>query len=143
MFSRNCLRKPKPGLFALLRISQKKTYMAYLMKVKSLFETEIKTNGFEKSQIKILAMLTRLRQICCHPSLFIENYTGGSGKVDLFFELPSDAVEGGHRVLVFSQFTGMLSLLRKELDERKEGYFYLDGRTDAHLRIEMVNEFNK
>ncbi|HOJ10640.1 MAG TPA: SNF2 helicase associated domain-containing protein [Clostridiales bacterium] len=123
--------------------NQKKAYMAYLLKAKNIFEAEVNENGFEKSQIKILALLTRLRQICCHPSLFIENYNGGSGKVELFFDLINGAIEGGHRILVFSQFTSMLAIIKQELDAQKEGYFYLDGNTDPQLRIKMVSAFNK
>ena len=122
---------------------QKKVYVAYKMKAKKVFEDEVGANGFDKSRIKILALLTRLRQICCHPSTFIENYEGGSGKTELFFELMEDAIGGGHRVLAFSQFTGMLDILKKELDGRKISYFYLDGSTLPKDRMEMVNSFNK
>ena len=59
---------------------QKDIYLAYLAKAKKNAFEVIKENGIEKSQIKILALLTRLRQICCHPSLFIENYKGGRKK---------------------------------------------------------------
>lgn len=120
---------------------QKKVYMAYMLKAKKAFEAEMSTKGFERSQIKILSMLTRLRQICCHPSTFIENYKGGSGKMELLFELLEGAIEGGHRILAFSQFTSMLGIIKKELDSRKIGYFYLDGGTAAKERIEMVSAF--
>jgi SNF2 family DNA or RNA helicase len=86
--------------------------------------------------------LTRLRQICCHPSLFIENYQGGSGKLDMLLELLDNAFDGGHRILLFSQFTGMLSLIRRELEKKTIGYHYLDGSTKSEERIRLVNSFN-
>ncbi|SMC82430.1 Superfamily II DNA or RNA helicase, SNF2 family [Sporomusa malonica] len=121
---------------------QAKLYAAWLLKAKQEFEDEVSANGFEKSQIKILSLLTRLRQICCHPSLFIENYSGGSGKLEMLQELLRDAIDSGHRVLLFSQFTGMLALIRQELEIMKIGYYYLDGSTKAEERLRLVNSFN-
>ncbi|HWR41525.1 DEAD/DEAH box helicase [Sporomusa sp.] len=122
--------------------AQAKLYAAWLLKAKSEFEAEVSANGFEKSQIKILSLLTRLRQICCHPSLFIENYQNGSGKLEMLQELLRDATDGGHRVLLFSQFTGMLALIRQELETMKISYHYLDGTTKAEARLNLVNSFN-
>lgn len=117
-------------------------YRAWLLKARDEFETEVSTNGFEKSQIKILSLLTRLRQLCCHPSLFIDNYQGGSGKLSLLQEVMKDAVSGGHRVLLFSQFTSMLDIIRQELVKEDISYYYLDGATPAEERIKMVHAFN-
>ncbi len=122
---------------------QHKLYMGYLLKAKKEFETEMLENGFENSRIKILSILTRLRQLCCHPSLFIENYTGGSGKLEMLMELLHDAIDGGHRVLVFSQFTSMLALIRQALETQKIEYFYLDGGTSAEERMQRVQAFNE
>ena len=61
---------------------QEKIYMSFMQSAKQEAENEIKMNGFEKSQIRILALLMRLRQICCHPSLFIDNYKGESSKLN-------------------------------------------------------------
>jgi superfamily II DNA or RNA helicase len=121
---------------------QTRLYAAWLLKAKQEFESEISTKGFEKSQIKILSLLTRLRQICCHPSLFIENYQGGSGKLDMLQELLKDATDGGHRILLFSQFTGMLAIIKQKLTAMKIDYHYLDGSTKAEDRIKLVNSFN-
>ncbi len=122
---------------------QKKIYAAYLQQVKRDLASELKQNGFEKSQIKILAMLTRLRQICCHPALFIDNYEGESGKFDLLKEILDDAFESGHRVLLFSQFTTMLGIIRLELESQGIEHFYLDGSTKVQDRGAMVREFNE
>ena len=121
---------------------QRKLYTAYLIKAKKEFEEELLAHGFEKSQLKILSLLTRLRQICCHPALFLTNYQGGSGKVEALMELLTNAIGAGHRVLLFSQFTSMLSLLQEELATAQISYYYLDGTTGARERLELVNSFN-
>ncbi|MDD4834943.1 MAG: DEAD/DEAH box helicase, partial [Lutispora sp.] len=121
---------------------QKKIYLAYLQQAKGEISQEIEDKGIEKSQIKILAVLTRLRQICCHPGLFINNYTGDSGKMLLLEELLEEALASGHRILLFSQFTSMLSIIKEHLEKEKIEYFYLDGSTKTELRGEMVKSFN-
>lgn len=122
---------------------QKKVYLAYLQQIKGKIEEEIRDKGLEKSHIQILAGLTRLRQICCHPSLFIENYDGSSGKMDMLFELLEELKEGSHRTLIFSQFTGALGLIREHLEKEGILYYYLDGATKAEDRRDMVKSFNQ
>lgn len=121
---------------------QKKLYLSYLANVKSDIDSEIQDKGFEKTRIKILAALTRLRQICCHPSTFLEDYEGGSGKMILFMDVILEAIANKRRILVFSQFTSMLSIIRDSLDEEKISYFYMDGSTKAKERNESVKRFN-
>lgn len=121
---------------------QKKVYLAYLENIRSEIHSEINEHGVEKSRMKILAALTRLRQICCHPSTFIENYQGGSGKLDLLMEVIPDAIANDHRILVFSQFTGMLKIIEKELKELEIPYFYIEGSTPTAERNDFVKRFN-
>ncbi|MBC7961109.1 MAG: helicase, partial [Vallitaleaceae bacterium] len=121
---------------------QKKVYMAYLKEVQNNLKKDIENDGFKKSQIKILAYLTRLRQICCHPGTFIENYTGGSGKLELLKEILTDALDAGHKILLFSQFTSMLGIIKKLLEEENISYAYLDGSVKAENRRSMVENFN-
>lgn len=125
-----------------LKDEQKKLYFAYLTKAKNEICEEIKEVGFERSHMKILTILTRLRQICCHPSMFLENYLGGSGKFDSLFEILEDAISAEHRILIFSQFTTVLRLIKKELDIMKIGNLYLDGKIESKKRVDMINEFN-
>lgn len=122
---------------------QKKIYLAYLQKAKGEVAAELKSRGFDKSHIKILSILTRLRQICCHPSLFIEEFKGESGKMLLLEEILSDAFDSGHRLLLFSQFTSMLNIIKHYLDRSNIEYFYLDGSTKAEDRLTMVKSFNQ
>jgi superfamily II DNA or RNA helicase len=88
--------------------------------------------GLAKSRMVVLTALLRLRQVCCDLRLLkLENVNpaNASGKLDLFSELLEEAVDGGHRVLVFSQFTTMLALLKERLDEEGVEFCYLDGST--------------
>jgi len=134
--------KIETQLNAPLTEAQKKIYLAYLQEAKGQIAQEIATKGFNKSHIKILVALTRLRQICCHPAMFLEDYTGESGKMLLFQEILSDALDSGHRVLVFSQFTTMLDIIQSHLVTEGIEHFYLSGSTKAAERMPMANAFN-
>ena len=122
---------------------QEKIYLTYLAQAKEELSNEIQINGFEKSQIKILALLTRLRQICCHPRLFLENYRGSSSKLEQCIEIVEDATEAGHKILIFSTYTSMFEIMQEELDKRNIPYFKLTGSTNIDERIKMVDEFNE
>lgn len=120
---------------------QRKIYLSYLENIRgNLFQTDTET---EKKSMEILAALTRLRQICCHPSTFIEQYKGGSGKLELLLELLENTLENGHRVLIFSQFTSMLQLIEAELKKEEIDYFYLEGSTKTEVRKEYITKFNQ
>ena len=121
---------------------QLKIYMSYMANAKREVNEELKNNGFEKSQIKILALLMRLRQICCHPSLFISNYTGESSKLNQCVEVVKDAVLSGHKILLFSGYSSMLEIIGKELEKQKIKFFKLTGQTKVGDRIKLVEEFN-
>ena len=121
---------------------QRKIYESYLARIQmELAGDEENTPGGNRMQV--LAALTRLRQICCHPATFASNYHGGSGKLDLLMEQLPDILEGGHSVIVFSQFTSMLSIIAHELKQRNIPFFYLAGSTSAQERKREVKEFNR
>lgn len=122
---------------------QTKIYNMYLMQARKEANEELARNGIEKSQIKILSLLTRLRQVCCHPSLFIENYKGESSKLIQCMELTNEAIESGHKILLFSQYTSMFEIIEKELKEKNIKYFKLTGQTKVGDRIKLVDEFNE
>ena len=119
---------------------QKKIYLSYIENIRSNLDLE--HTPVEKNQMKILAALTRLRQICCHPATFLNNYYGSSGKMDLLFELLDKAIVNQHRILLFSQFTSMLGIIAKELEKKKIAYFYIEGATAMEERSEYVRRFN-
>ena len=98
---------------------------------------------FNKNRFQVLAELTRLRQICCAPSLCFENYCGEAAKVDACVQLIQSAMDGGHRMLVFSQFTSMLEILEKELDKEGIEYYVITGSTPKEERLRLVRMFNE
>ena len=122
---------------------QRNIYLNYLAQAKQELADEIKFNGYEKSQIQILAALTRLRQICCHPSLFIEGYNSGSSKLEQCIEVLEEASKAGHKILLFSGYTSMFEFIEKELNQRNIKYFKLTGSTKVDERIKLVDEFNE
>ena len=122
---------------------QLKIYASYMAQARQEAKDEIIQNGFEKSQIKILALLMRLRQICCHPSLFLQDYTGESSKLTQCIEVMKDAVQAGHKILLFSGYTSMFEIIEKELKKEGIEYFKLTGQTKVGDRIRLVDEFNQ
>jgi superfamily II DNA or RNA helicase len=109
---------------------------------KEVFEA-IDAQGLARSRMVILNALLRLRQICCDLRLLkLENASpDNSGKLEMFTELLDEAIDGGHRVLVFSQFVSMLSILKDKLKERELDFCYLDGATAN--RADVVNRFQQ
>jgi hypothetical protein len=99
--------------------------------------------GENESQmrIRVLAWLTRLRQLSCHPGLIDKRWDKSSAKLDLFLEIVAELREGEHRALVFSQFVQHLSLIREALDKMGVKYQYLDGSTPAAKRQDAVDRF--
>ncbi len=121
---------------------QQKLYDAQILRMKDMLARQ-GDDGFASGKIRILAELTRLRQICCDPSLLFENYDSGSAKLDACMELIESAVEGEHRILLFSQFTSMLALLERELRARQIEYYTITGSTPKAERLELVRRFNE
>ena len=97
---------------------------------------------FNKDKLLILAELTRLRQICCDPSLCFEDYKGEAAKLEACLQLIQSAMDGGHRMLIFSQFAPMLEILKGNLESMQIPYYMITGSTTKEKRLEMVKEFN-
>jgi len=98
---------------------------------------------FANGKFQILAELTRLRQICCAPAMVYENYNGEAAKLDTCMELIKNSIEGGHKTLLFSQFTSLFMLLEEKLKAENIAYYKLTGATSKLKRAEMVREFNE
>lgn len=120
---------------------QQKLYDAYVSRMKQQLSAQ-SSEEFAKNKLKILADLTRLRQICCDPHLCYENYTGNSAKLDTCMDLVENAIEAGHKVLLFSQFTSMLAVIGEKLKEKQISYYEITGDTAKQKRVELVNQFN-
>lgn len=122
---------------------QRNIYLNYLIRAKQEISEQIDLNGYEGSRMQILAALTRLRQICCHPSLFIKDYNEGSSKLEQCMEIVQEAVNGGHKILLFSGYTSMFEIIEKELKQSNINYFKLTGSTKVEERMRLVDEFNE
>ncbi|MEC5424115.1 DEAD/DEAH box helicase [Virgibacillus sp. C22-A2] len=121
---------------------QKDLYVGYHRQLQQEASQSMKESGFNQNRMKILAGLTRLRQICCHPSLFIENYEGKSGKLEQLMDTVRSAIGNGKRMLIFSQFTSMHEIIINKLELDGIDYFYLHGQTHSQDRVKMSERFN-
>ena len=128
--------------YAVLEGEQRRVYDAHALRLRKSIEAG-GAEAFEKSRIRILAELTRLREVCCDPALLYEDYRGASAKREALWELLESAWDGGHRVLVFSQFTGFLALVEEDLKTRGVSYEKLTGDTPKQERLLMVQRFNE
>ena len=118
---------------------QKQLYLSYVKKAKKEMS---KFNKKENNRMKILAILTKLRQICNSPSLFKEDYDGEIAKIEVLKDLLPDIIENKHRLLVFSQFVGTLKEIEEELINQGIEYFYIDGSVKSMDRMEICKKFN-
>ena len=122
---------------------QKNIYLSYLMRARNEIQKDIDINGISKNHIQILAALTRLRQICCHPGLFIENYNGTSSKLEQCMEIIEEGINAGHKILLFSTYTSIFPFIEEKLNEKNIKYFKLTGATKVDERLKLVDEFNE
>ena len=118
---------------------QRTLYTAAVCRLKE----ELETRGLQKNRMTVLSLLTRLRQICCSPSLCFENYRAGSAKTDACLELLRQAIDGGHKVLLFSQFTSLLDELHAPLADAGIPYYELRGATSSRERDRLASAFNQ
>ena len=133
--------KLEENMFVQLTGEQQKLYDAHVKRMMLMLDKQSEEE-FKTSKITILAELTKLRQICCDPSLIFADYKADSAKVDMCLNMISNAVESGHKILLFSQFTTMLDHLAKRLEEEKISYYMLTGSTSKEKRAQMVENFN-
>lgn len=122
---------------------QQKLYTSYAASAKEELSKLVKSEGFDKIQIHVLATLTRLKQICCHPAIFAKENPdiGDSAKYDMLMDLLLALIENKHKTVIFSQYTKMLSIIREDLTRKGIVFAYLDG--SSKNRVEIVKQFNK
>lgn len=120
---------------ATMNVHQKKIYDAYIKKIRDAFQNKV-------SRIDLLAGLTRLRQICVDPNLFVPDYKGSSSKIELLFELINDYVARGHKIIVFSQFSSIFDSISEKLNSINVKHFILTGKTMSEERVTMSKIFN-
>ena len=125
-----------------LEDQQKAIYLAQLQQMRERL-AQVTDQEFQRSRVEILSGLMRLRQICDTPALFMDDYQGASGKLDSLRDLLLQVAAGGHRVLIFSQFKGMLEKIEQELPGLGLTSFKITGSTPAQDRQEMTKAFNQ
>ena len=128
---------------ATMENAQRQVYRDTIQELRRQLEDSRDGRFSGQSRITALALLTRLRQICCDPRLCCEGYTGESCKLEACVELLKEAAAGGHKVLLFSQFTSMLALIRQRLEEEQIGCYVLQGSTSKEQRAALVDAFNR
>ncbi|MBJ7449659.1 MAG: DEAD/DEAH box helicase family protein [Parachlamydiales bacterium] len=122
---------------------QKELYRSYAASAREELSKLVKKEGFDKVQIHVLATLTRLKQICCHPAIFAKEKPEelDSSKYEMLLELIQALIEGKHKTVIFSQYTRMLNIMRDDLEARGIRFAYLDG--SSKNRLEIVKHFNE
>ena len=133
--------KLEKNYYAKMEGEQQKLYDAHVKRMQLMLDKQSEEE-FKSSKIQILSELTRLRQLCCSPELIFDEYKGGSAKSDLCIDLIKNAVSGGHKILLFSQFTSMLSLLEERMKAEKISFYTLTGSVNKEKRARMVEDFN-
>ena len=134
--------KLEKDMFSPLESEQKELYEAHTERLRLMLGMQSDAE-FRTSKLQILAEITRLRQICCYPGLVYEGYRGNSSKLEMCMELVQNAVNGGHKILLFSQFTTMLDVLAERLKKAKISFYMLTGATSKEKRAELVQAFNE
>lgn len=128
-------------MYASMEGEQRKLYSAHVQRIRMMLDKQ-SDEEFKSAKIQILAEFTKLRQLCCNPALLYENYESPSAKTAMCLDLIRNAIEGGHKVLLFSQFTSMLENLQGELKAEKISFYTLTGSTPKEKRLELVERFN-
>ncbi len=134
--------KMEKVLTARMTPEQERIYRAALERMRPRINQMLDTKGLGQGRTEVLSAITELRQICCHPALVMDDYRGGSGKEELLMDLLPGMIGEGRRILLFSQFTGMLKMLRSRMEENGIMTLYLDGETPADERLELTTRFN-
>ena len=123
-----------------LQGEQRKLYEAAATRLKQYLD-KTTPQEYKTDKLAILQQLTLLRQICCDPSLVYQNYTGESEKLEACLQLVQQAIGGGHKLLLFSQFTSMLDIICARLQKDGISYHRLDGKVSKEERMRMVDSF--
>lgn len=122
---------------------QQDLYRSYAESARNELVKLVERDGFDRVQIHVLATLTRLKQICCHPAIFAKEKaeSGDSAKYEMLMELLQTLIEGKHKTVIFSQYTRMLQIMREDFESRGIRFAYLDG--SSKNRLEIVKQFNE
>jgi len=134
--------KTEKIVYAKMEGEQQELYQAHTERLKLFLEKQSEEE-LKTAKLYILSELTRLRQLCCNPALLYEDYQASSAKLDICMDTVKMAVEGGHKVLIFSQFVSNFTLLEERLKQEGFSWYRLTGSTKKEERIHLVEQFNQ
>ena len=132
--------KMEETIYVSLDQDQKKLYTANVKKLKNELNA-VSSKEFKSGKMQFLAQLTLLRELCCDPTLLYEDYKGSSAKLEACLELIRQSIDGGHKLLLFSQFTSMLDIICQKLDNEGIAFHRIDGGVSKEKRMQMVDSF--
>ena len=133
--------KIEDTVMAQLTGEQRKLYLANQDRIAQQVQHR-ESSEFKKDKLKVLAELTKLRQICCDPRLLYADAKDQSAKLAAITELVETCVNEGKKALIFSQFTSFLDLIAERFDAQGLRYYTITGSTPKKKRLELVDQFN-
>ncbi len=134
--------KHEQYLYAAMPPEQERVYQTLLATLRQHVGQALDEGSLPRARMQVLSVLLKLRQVCCHPKLFLPDYEGTSGKLELLVQTVHSAIDSGRRMLIFSQFVGMLQIIRKRLNREGVSCLYLDGNTHPEERQRLCDRFN-
>ena len=134
--------KHEQYLYAAMPPEQERVYQTLLATLRQHVGQALDEGSLPRARMQVLSVLLKLRQVCCHPKLFLPDYEGTSGKLELLVQTVHSAIDSGRRMLIFSQFVGMLQIIRKRLSREGVSCLYLDGNTHPEERQRLCDRFN-
>lgn len=135
-------QKHEQNLYAAMTTEQAQVYQQLLSTLRQHVDEALQQGSLPRARMQVLSILLKLRQVCCHPKLFLPDYEGTSGKLELLTQTVHSALAGKRRILIFSQFVGMLQIIRKRLSREGVKTLYLDGETKPEIRQQLCDRFN-
>jgi len=135
-------KKHEQCLYAAMTPEQSRVYNSLLQTLREHVGQALEEGSLPRARMQVLSILLKLRQVCCHPKLFLSDYEGTSGKLELLVQTVHNAIASKRRILIFSQFVGMLQMIRKRLGREGVQCLYLDGETKPEMRQELCDRFN-
>ena len=133
--------KQEYDVYTQMQGKQHKLYVANALRLKGIIE-DSSEEEFKDKRMEILSELMKLRQICCAPSLCYDEYDGESAKLEMCIDMIKNGISGGHKILLFSQFTSMLDIIGKRLEKEEISFYAMTGATDKDKRLKLVEQFN-
>jgi SNF2 family DNA or RNA helicase len=130
--------KIEKKFFVELSKEQKKLYSTYVKSIRKDMENKDSNN-----KIEVFSYLMKLRQLCLEPKIVYNDYSGENSKLNMAMNLVDGYASDGHKILLFSQFTGVLDSIKNEIEAKGIEYSYIDGSVEARKRLELVDQFNE